>query len=159
MAEDAATPLPAELDEIDRKIINQGQASFPLESHPFAALGKRLGLSEAEVLGRIRRLQTAGYISRLGPVLHPRKLGGCSTLAALSVPEERLPEVITQVNAHRQVSQNYIREHAYNLWFVASGADAAELAGVLADIEAETGLAVLNLPMVEEYYVGVNFQI
>lgn len=158
--EDGSTePTPAGLDGIDRAIINGGQADFPLTSRPFAALGERLGLSEEETLRRIRRLVEQGYISRLGPVLHPRRLGGQSTLAAMRVPEDRLPEVIARVNARRQVSQNYTREHAYNLWFVASGSDAAELASVLADIEQETGLPVLNLPMMEEYYVGVSFQV
>jgi DNA-binding Lrp family transcriptional regulator len=154
------------LDDLDRAIINQAQGDFPLVSRPFAALGERLGLgpsaeglTEADVLARVRRLKGAGYISRLGPVLHPRRLGGTSTLAALRVPAERLEEVIAQVNATRQVSQNYLREHDYNVWFVASGADAEELAGALADIERRTGLPVLNLPMLEEYYIGVNFQV
>jgi siroheme decarboxylase len=147
------------MDEIDRQIINRNQAGFPLESRPFAAMGASLGLSEAETLGRIRRLVSEGYISRLGPVLHPRRLGGQSTLAALAVPAERLDEVIAKVNAHRQISQNYIRTHTYNLWFVVTGAGQVELSTALAEIEAETGLPVLNLPMLEEYYVGVNFQI
>jgi len=147
------------LDDIDRAIINQGQGDFPLVSRPFAVLGQRLGLSEADVLARVRRLKETGYISRLGPVLHPRKLGGYSTLAAMRVPEERLEEVIAQVNATRQVSQNYLREYEYNVWFVASGADAAELEQALTDVERRTGLPVLNLPMVEEYYIGVNFQV
>ncbi|MCL4533889.1 MAG: Lrp/AsnC family transcriptional regulator [Bacteroidetes bacterium] len=148
-----------DLDDLDRAIINEGQADFPLVTRPFAALGERLGLSEAEMLARVRRLQEAGYISRLGPVLHPRKLGGISTLAAMKVPEERLEKVIAQVNACRQVSQNYLREHEYNVWFVASGADAEELAQALADLEKTTGLPVLDLPMLEEYFVGVNFQV
>jgi DNA-binding Lrp family transcriptional regulator len=147
------------LDDTDRAIINQGQEGFPLACRPFAILGQRLGLTEAELLERVRRLQRTGYISRVGPVLHPRRLGGQSTLAALAVPEVRLDEVIRLVNAHRQVSQNYLRTHTYNLWFVVSGANTAELDKVLADIEAETGLAVLNLPMLEEYFVGVKFQI
>ncbi len=147
------------LDDTDRRIINEGQAGFPLAPRPFAALGERLGLSEAEILGRIRRLQAEGYISRLGPVLHPRRLGGASTLAALAVPEDRLEEIVEMVNAHRQVSQNYTREHRYNLWFVATGVDEAELQKVLEEIERETDLPMLNLPMQEEYYVGVSFRI
>ena len=36
------------LDEIDKSILNEIQSDFPIEARPYLALGKRLGLSEAD---------------------------------------------------------------------------------------------------------------
>ena len=147
------------LDEKDKLIINCTQGGFPIVSRPFQALGERLGMGEAETLERIRRLCAEGALSRFGPVINPRRAGGNSTLAALAVTQERLEEVIALVNAHPQVSHNYEREHHFNLWFVVSASSEEEIKRVLKKIEAETALPVMNLPMEEEYFIGVNFQL
>ncbi|MBI2304167.1 MAG: Lrp/AsnC family transcriptional regulator [Chloroflexi bacterium] len=146
------------LDNGDRILLNHIQKGFPVTSRPFQEVGGWLNMTEEEVLERLRRLSQEGYLSRFGPVLNPRRLGGNSTLAAMMVPQERLEVAIAAVNGHPQVSHNYLREHPFNLWFVVSAESEAVIQGVLAEIEEETGLAVINLPMEEEYFVEVNFQ-
>jgi hypothetical protein len=60
---------------------------------------------------------------------------------------ERLEEIAVLVSAHAEVNHNYQREHAWNLWFVATAADQDALTQVLAAIEGETGCIVLSLPL------------
>lgn len=91
-----------ELDEGDRRLLNACQGGFPVTPRPFAVLGATLGMSEAEVLTRLRRLLAEGKISRFGPVINPRRMGGESTLAGMSVPPERLEEVIACLNSSRR---------------------------------------------------------
>jgi DNA-binding Lrp family transcriptional regulator len=145
-----------DLDAADRKLLDLFQRDFPLVPRPFEALAERLGITEAEVLERLRHLQDSGRISRVGAVLAPRRLGG-STLAAMAVPEERLDEVAALVSACREVNHNYEREHPLNLWFVVTAPDEAGVAETLRQINARTGLPVLDLPLTEEFHIDLGF--
>ena len=146
------------LDDTDKLLLNNLQAGFPVSPRPFKEVGEKLGLSEAEVLEKLRSLLARGAITRLGPILNPRRLGGDSTLAAMSVPKERLEQVINLVNSYTEVSHNYERDHNYNMWFVVSSTSKEKVLEVLSEIEESTGIKVLNMPMIEEYFIGVNFQ-
>ena len=149
--------MAVELDANDRRLLNDLQGSLPLTSHPFLDIGERLGMPESEVVERVRRLLAEGALNRLGPVLNVTALGGARTLAAMRVPPERLEEVAGIVNSFDAISHNYEREHVFNLWFVVSSEEPAEVDRVLRDIEKKTGLPVMQLPAVEEYFVGVKF--
>jgi len=153
-----AADAPAQLDRRDRILLNHAQGGFPVVSRPFAALGEALGMSEEEVLFRLRHLAKAGVLSRFGPILNARQMGGERTLAALHVPPERFQEVAAIVNRLPTISHNYERDHHYNMWFVVSSDDEAEVERTLQAIERQTGLRPLNLPALEEYFVEVNFQ-
>jgi DNA-binding Lrp family transcriptional regulator len=146
-----------ELDSRDRLLLNNVQGDFPLSPRPFREIGERLDMSEAEVIARIRRLLDEGALSRFGPVLSATALGGARALAAMHVPRERLEEVAATVNSFDAVSHNYEREHHFNLWFVVSSEDPAEVERVLAAIRERTRLSLMELPALEEYFVEVRF--
>jgi DNA-binding Lrp family transcriptional regulator len=154
-----ATGPALQLDRRDRILLNHVQGGFPVVSRPFAALGEALGMSEEEVLFRLRHLVKRGALSRFGPILNARQMGGERTLAALHVPPERFEEVAAFVNRLPTISHNYARDHHYNMWFVVSSDDEAEVERTLQTIERQTGLRPLNLPALEEYFVEVNFQL
>jgi DNA-binding Lrp family transcriptional regulator len=154
-----ATGPALQLDRRDRILLNHVQGGFPVVSRPFAALGEALGMSEEEVLFRLRHLVKRGALSRFAPILNARQMGGERTLAALHVPPERFEEVAALVNRLPTISHNYARDHHYNMWFVVSSDDQAEVERTLQGIERETGLRPLNLPALEEYFVEVRFQL
>lgn len=143
---------------LEFRLLNEFQQDFPLVATPFATVAQQLASDEASVLAILRRLQAAGAISRIGAVFAPRAVGA-STLAALAVPPERLETVAALVNAHPGVNHNYEREHRYNLWFVATAADETALAALLDTIAAETGLAPITLPLIEEYHIDLGFDL
>jgi DNA-binding Lrp family transcriptional regulator len=149
--------MSVDLDDNDRLLLNDIQGGFPLTSRPFRDVGVRLGLSESDVIGRIRRLLVEGALSRFGPVLNTTKLGGARTLAAMKVPPERLEEVAAVVNDFDAVSHNYEREHAFNLWFVVSAEEPGEIERVLKKVRQRTGLPIMELPALAEYFVEVKF--
>lgn len=149
--------MPVELDSKDKVLLNNLQGGFPLTSRPFLETGKSLGMAESEVITRVRRLLDEGALSRFGPVIDARALGGARTLAAMRVPPERLEEIATIVNGFDAVSHNYEREHDFNLWFVVSSEDPSEVERVLSAVEEKTGLPLMDLPAIEEYFVEVKF--
>ena len=147
-----------QLTESERRLLNETQRDFPLEPRPFARLGERYGLDEAAVLGSIGRMRAGGAVSRLGAVVAPNTLGA-STLAAMTVPAARLHEVAALVSARSEVNHNYEREHPINLWFVVAAADTTAVQRVLRELEAETGLPVLDLPLVTAYHIDLGFDL
>jgi DNA-binding Lrp family transcriptional regulator len=146
------------MNERDQRLLNNYQRDFPLVPRPFAALGEHLGIGEDAVIEALRSLAEQGAVSRVGAVFKPGAVGA-STLAAMAVPPERLDAVAAQVSAHQEVNHNYEREHRLNLWFVVTAKDDEALHAVIGDIERETGLAVLNLPMLEDYHLDLGFDL
>jgi siroheme decarboxylase len=144
------------MDEVDRKLVNALQGGFPIAERPYAEVGDQLGLDEAEVIARLERLLKARVLSRFGPMYDAERLGGAVTLAAMAVPEERFEEVAAIVNGFPEVAHNYARTHALDMWFVVATENPTRLAEVLSEIKAATGLDVLNLPKLEEYFLELK---
>jgi siroheme decarboxylase len=146
------------MDDTELDLLNRWQRGFPLEPRPFARIAQQVGIASERVLERYRHLAASSALSRIGAVFRPNTVGA-STLASMRVAPDALERVAAEVSAQREVNHNYEREHAYNLWFVAAAADEDALARVLARIEQRTGLAVLRLPLIEEYHIDLGFDL
>ena len=148
----------SEFTPTERQLLNDFQQNFPLTPRPYAELGKQLGISEEQVIKLLEELQKQGAISRIGPVFRPNRVGA-STLAAMSVPAHELDAVAEIINKYPEVNHNYEREHEFNLWFVLTAPDAMHLQQVIDSISFETGYQVMNLPMLEDYFIDLGFNI
>jgi DNA-binding Lrp family transcriptional regulator len=131
---------------------------MPLTSTPYADIARQLGVYETTVLETLKRLQTEGVVSRIGAVFRPNRLGA-STLAAIAVPTEELEDVAAMVSEFVEVNHNYEREHRFNLWFVVVAEDEDRLEAVLAEIEERCGYPVLDLPLLNEYFIDLGFDL
>ncbi len=147
------TPSPVELALIDR-----WQHGFPLVEKPFEVVGRSAALDQDETIGIFRRMRENEVISRVGAVVRPNTVGA-STLAAMQVPPEQLEQVAEIVSRQQLVTHNYEREHALNLWFVIAGAGPEAIAATIQRIRRQTGLDVLDLPMLEAYHLGLGFSL
>ena len=155
---DAASDWRAGLDETDAALIDDYQSDFPVAEEPFQVLADHLGTTEADVLARVERLRDAGVFRRFGAVLNPPVIGS-STLAAVSAPADRFDEIAETINDYRQVNHNYRRDHEWNMWFVVTAASRDRRDEILAEIETDTGCTVLNLPMLTDYYIDLEFPV
>lgn len=145
------------MDALDKQILDLIQSEYPIESRPYAAVGGRLGLTEAEVLARVRALRQRGIIRRMGANFGSRSLGWRSTLCAAKVPEDKLESFVAEVNRHPGVTHNYLRAHDFNVWFTYIGPDKADIEATLAGITEATGIPVLNLPATRMFKIKVDF--
>jgi DNA-binding Lrp family transcriptional regulator len=103
---------------IDRQLLNAVQKEVPLIPQPFAAIADEVGMTESDVIDRLRYWRDEhGVIRQLSAIFDTRKLDYTSTLVAMKIPAERLNEAAKIVNAHPGVSHNYERDHEFNLWF------------------------------------------
>ncbi|WP_306144025.1 Lrp/AsnC family transcriptional regulator [Roseibium sp. MMSF_3412] len=146
--------MTVQLTDLDRRLINRLQDDLPLVPHPFASLGEELGLTEENIVDRIRQLRDDGLLTRFGPFFDAEALGGAFCLCAMSVPEDRFEDVLTKVNAHAEVAHNYERDHELNMWFVLATEQRGDIMRTAKDIEHDTGLEVLLFPKKREFFVG-----
>jgi len=147
------------MDDMDRRIVNSLQGGFPVSPRPFAEAAREIGLPESELIGRVERLVAEGVLSRFGPLYNAERLGGAVTLAALAAPAGRFDEIAEIVNGFAEVAHNYERDHALNMWFVVSAERPERIAQVLDEIRAATGLAVYDMPKIEEFFIGLRLAV
>jgi DNA-binding Lrp family transcriptional regulator len=148
------------MDEIDRRILNQIQSDLPIVPRPYQELGEKVGLPEAEVILRIKRLKRDGIIRRIGGNFNSSSLDFTSTLCAARVPEDMIEGFVQAVNRYPGVTHNYLRTNAYNVWFTFIAEDMAEIEDALAAIRLETGVRdILNLPAVRMFKIKVDFEV
>lgn len=144
--------------ELTLNLINRFQHDLPICARPYQFMANTLGCSEHDVLDCLDKLKEAGVLSRIGPVFNHQQ-AGASTLAALSVPAHRLDTVARIVSSYPEVNHNYERENKWNLWFVVTAPSQEHVDQVLSDIQARTGLALLNLPMITPFHIDLGFSI
>ena len=142
-----------------QRVLDEIQSGFPLESDPYGLLAERLGIGREQVSRAISSLRADGSIRRICASIASKKLGYASTLCALAVPgpTEEVDRVAALVNAHPEVTHNYLRDAELNVWFTAIAPSSAHLEQLVRDVAAETGYEVMNLPVLSLYKIRVDF--
>jgi len=144
------------MDEIDSRIVTQLQGGFPVSEQPYREAATQLGLTEDELITRLKKLLDEGILTRFGPLYQVERLGGAYSLAAMQVPEADYDRIAELVNAFPEVAHNYRREHAFNMWFVVAAASPAEVKRVLFSIERDSTHLVFEFPKLREYFVNLD---
>lgn len=149
----------ADRDAVDNEVLNIIQTEFPVDPRPYKVLGEKVGLTEAEMIDRVRALkQEKKIIRRIGASFERRKLGYVSSLVAAKVKEEGLNDFVKMVNAYSGVTHNYERDHAYNVWFTYIAETPERLDADLADMGAHPACRDLRkLPAERFYKIKVQF--
>ncbi len=147
------------LEKIEQDVLEIIQQDFPIAPRPYEVLAEKLGATEDEVFEAVQSLCRKGIIRRLGGSFDSRKIGYKSTLAALSVPEDRLEEAVEIVNGYAGVTHNYEREGKYNVWFTIIAPSEEEIERIVEEIGEKTSAPTLNLPATHMFKIKVNFEL
>ncbi|MBB5018142.1 DNA-binding Lrp family transcriptional regulator [Chitinivorax tropicus] len=140
------------------QLLNSYQRGLPVVPKPFLVIANELGVQESDVLDTLHGWLDQRVVSRVGAVFQPNTVG-FSTLAALAVPPEDLPEIAQKISAYAEVNHNYAREHAFNLWFVITTSTEQQREAVLASIRQTIGLPLISLPLVSDYHIDLGFDL
>ncbi len=149
------------LDELDRRLLNLMQGSFPLEPKPYAAVAREAGIPEEQVLERVRRLLGERIIRQVTPIYDTRALGYSSMLVAAKVDPEHPWRAAKIVNSHPGVSHNYLRNHDFNMWFtLATEPDSSlGLEGTLEVLQRLTGaVSIRQLPTLKLFKIRMDLE-
>lgn len=146
------------IDDLEYHLLNDFQRNFPLTPAPFADIASQLETDPQTVLSTLQTLKDRGAVSRVGPVFRPHAIGA-STLAAMAAPPQEIEKTAAIISGFESVNHNYEREHDFNLWFVVTAEDQAQLQSELAGIEKATGYALISLPLVVGHHIDLGFQL
>jgi siroheme decarboxylase len=153
----AAVPL----DEIDKRLMNLLQSSYPLEPEPFELIAAEAELETEEVKARTQRLLDERIIREITPIFDTRALGYSSMLVAAKVDAENPQRAARIINSHPGVSHNYLRTHEFNLWFtIATPTDSRlGLDGTLDVLQRLTGAeSIRQLPTLKLFKINMNLE-
>ncbi|HKN95463.1 MAG TPA: AsnC family transcriptional regulator [Thermoleophilaceae bacterium] len=153
----AAVPL----DELDKRLLNLMQSSFPLAPRPYAEVARLAEMPEDEVLKRVERLLRERIIRQVTPIFDTRVLGYKSMLVAAKVDSENPHRAAKIVNSHPGVSHNYLRNHDFNMWFTIAVEPDSKLGldGTLDVIQRETGAeSIRQLPTLRLFKIRMDLE-
>lgn len=132
-------------DATDRRLIAALADGLERVPRPYATLGKKLGLAEAEVLDRLDRLIEGGVIKRLGLVVRHHELGyRANAMAVWDVVEAESDALGRRLAAEPEVTLCYRRRRAagwpYTLYIMIHGRDRAAVRRTIDRIARDHGL-------------------
>ena len=156
-ADGAAIPL----DDVDKRLLNLLQGSFPLAPRPYAGVAEAAGVPEDEVLARTERLIDHRIIRHVTPIFDTRALGYRSMLVAAKVDSENPHRAAKVINAHPGVSHNYLRNHDFNLWFTIAVEPDSRLGvhGTLEALAEEAGATSMRqLPTLRLFKIRMDLE-
>jgi DNA-binding Lrp family transcriptional regulator len=149
------------LDDLDRRLLNLMQGSFPLHPRPYAAVAAAAQCTEQEVLARVTRLLADRIIRQVTPIYDTRALGYASMLVAAKVDPEHPWAAAKIVNTHPGVSHNYLRNHEFNMWFTIAVERDSKLGleGTLEVLSQLTGAeSIRQLPTLKLFKIRMDLE-
>jgi len=120
-------------DDTDRKLISVTQSGLPIEHTPYQTIAKNVGLTQADVLQRLKRLLSSGVIRRIGAVPNHYKLGlTANGMTVWDVPDNKITKLGNLIGQLDFVSHCYQRPRhlpmwRYNMFAMVHGADKYEV--------------------------------
>ncbi len=153
----AAVPL----EDIDRRLLNLMQGSFPIARRPYEHIAAEAGIHADEVLARVQHLLGERIIRQVTPIFDTRALGYSSMLVAAKVDPENPWRAANVINEHPGVSHNYLRNHEFNIWFTIATEPGSPL-GLDGTLEVLSGLAgaesIRQLPTLKLFKIRMDLE-
>lgn len=105
------------MDPTDSALLKELEGGLPLVSEPFDEVGRRLGITGEEVLGRLHRLQAEGFVRKIRARINQRRLGiTANALVAWRVPDDQDRGVYALLASLPGVSHCYQRRPIPGRW-------------------------------------------
>lgn len=123
----------AELDAIDRAIVEATQAGLPLSSRPYDVVAERVGVDPACVIQRLQRMLDEGVVRRIGAVPNHYALGyrgnGMTVWDVDDDSASRLGRMVGDLDfvSHCYLRPRHLPDWPYNLFAMVHGHDRDEV--------------------------------
>ena len=147
------------LTDLEKSLLNEIQTAFPILPDPYGDLASKTGCDRDAAHRAVQQMRSAGLIRRLGGIFDGSKLGYRACLVAARVDPEYLEQAAVRAAAYPEVTHNYEREDAYNLWFTIVAASEERLEQILGDVRSCEGVhSVSALPATKTFKIKVDFK-
>ncbi|AOT69165.1 AsnC family transcriptional regulator [Geosporobacter ferrireducens] len=126
------------LDKLDKKILTEISKDLSISKDFFGEIASKLGISKGEVIERLKRMQYAGILKRIAPVVKHYNTGYVfNAMIVWAVDDETDKSKISMLmKAYENISHVYEREKGpnwpYNMYTMIHGRSCEEIKSVVA---------------------------
>jgi len=134
-----------QLDNIDRKLISVTQSGFSIEACPYQTIANNIGITQDDVILRLKNLLSSGIIRRIGAVPNHYKLGlTANGMTVWDVDDDKIDQLGNLIGQLDFVSHCYQRPRhlpmwSYNMFAMVHGASKDEVDKKVKQIEQLLG--------------------
>ena len=137
------------IEDKDHLLLAQIAKGLPICSRPYAIMGEKIGLSEAQVIERLTYLQDRGMIKRLGIIVKHATLGyRANAMIVWRIPQAEIDIVAQEMLKFSFVTLCYQRpmlpEWPYNLYCMIHGKNKVTVENQLAQLIEQCGLETVE---------------
>lgn len=106
-----------EIDEIDKDLILNLQQGIEIVDRPYYEISKKLNVSEDEVVERLKKMRSVGFIRKNAIATNQYKLGYFyNVMSVWNVEDEKITEVSKRLKEIQFISHCYIRPRVEGVW-------------------------------------------
>lgn len=130
----------------DKEILLAVQDGIPLVLEPFTEASEALGISQEDLVERLKEMREDGTIRRFAPNINQRKIGITANAVIIwRVLEEDMPRVVEIMLGYNEISHCYQRvtvpgKWEYNLYIVVHDYDRESVSQFVKRLSEETGV-------------------
>lgn len=133
------------LTERDKQIIRELQDGLPLVARPFKVMAGKLGMTEEDLINRIKKFIEEGQLRRFGAAVRHQDLGYvANAMVVWDVPDDRVLDTGRKMAGFAEVTHCYQRPRRpgwpYNLFTVVHGRTREECIRTAERLSRATGM-------------------
>jgi DNA-binding Lrp family transcriptional regulator len=152
------------MDEFDIRLLKTVQGGLELTKRPYQALGEKMGISEDEVIRRLRALVEEGVIRRFAAAIGHRALGiVANAMIVWKVPKEDVERIGRIMATFEDVTHCYERttkpDWPYNLYTMVHSRNREECERIASEISTVTGVKEYKMLFSETEYKKTSARI
>ena len=139
------------------------QINIPFDAHPYAAIGRKVSMSEQAVIEKIARWKHRRIIRRWGAVVRHQKIGyDHNAMGVWRVPPGQVDDYGMRIAAYDEVSHCYTRRAApgwpFNLYSMVHGLTDEECIAAIERIAREAGLTDYGILFSQREFKRSDFE-
>lgn len=133
------------LHDLEKKIVRELQDGLPLVSKPYLQIAQKIGISETELMDKIKEMIDRGIIRRFGAAVKHQDLGFiANAMVVWDVPEDKATLLGQMMSQFKEVSHCYQRPRRpgwpYTIFTVIHGQAREDCERIVQKIAQKTGM-------------------
>lgn len=133
------------MDQLDKELIRYIQKELPIVPEPFKSIARQLGITQEELIDRIKVLKSLGIVRRMGAVLNHRNVGFvANAMVVWAIPENEIEPIGLFMSEQKEISHCYQRNSypgwPYNLYTMIHAKTKEECEYIIKRISQTTGI-------------------
>ena len=132
------------LDGVDKNILKLAQGDLPVCEEPFGVWADELGISQEELIGRLKRMKQDGIIRDFKAILRHVNAGvSANAMVTWAVEEARVAEAGEMLSGFDAITHCYERPDfgRYNIFTMIHARTKEDLLNMIKDVSVKTGLS------------------